>query len=45
MGGWKDLETMMIYARKAGVDIKGAMDCLNLHTDEDSNKILHLAKA
>ncbi len=42
MGGWKDLETMMIYARKAGVDIRGAMDCLNLHTDSDPNKILHL---
>jgi integrase len=43
MGGWKDLETMMIYARKAGVDIKGATDCLNLHTDQDSKKILHLS--
>lgn len=31
MGGWKDLETMMIYVRKAGVDIKGATDCLALH--------------
>lgn len=30
MGGWKDIETMMIYARKAGVDIRGATDCLNL---------------
>lgn len=29
MGGWKDIETMMIYARKAGVDIKGITDCLN----------------
>ncbi len=32
MGGWKDLETMMIYARKAGVDIVGATDCLDLHS-------------
>jgi integrase len=31
MGGWKDMKTMMIYARKAGVDIRGATDCLNLH--------------
>lgn len=31
MGGWKDLETMMIYARKAGVDIRGATECLDLH--------------
>lgn len=32
MGGWKDIETMMIYARKAGVDIKGASACLNLES-------------
>lgn len=44
MGGWKDLETMMIYARKAGVDIRGAMDCLNLHTYEEPNKILHIPR-
>ena len=44
MGGWKDLETMMIYARKAGVDIRGAMDCLNLHSAEEPSKVLHLAK-
>ena len=31
MGGWKDLKTMQIYVRKAGVDIKGASDCLALH--------------
>ena len=31
MGGWKDLKTMQIYVRKAGVDIAGATDCLNLH--------------
>jgi len=31
MGGWKDIETMMIYARKAGVDIRGSTRCLNLH--------------
>jgi hypothetical protein len=30
MGGWKDMDTMMIYARKAGVNIKGASACLNL---------------
>lgn len=45
MGGWKDLETMMIYARKAGVDIKGAMDCLNFHSIEDEKKILHISRA
>jgi integrase len=31
MGGWKTMDTMMIYARKAGVDVKGATDCLDLH--------------
>ena len=31
MGGWKDLKTMQIYVRKAGVEIKGATDCLDLH--------------
>lgn len=30
-GGWKDMKTMMIYVRKAGVDIKGMSDCLELH--------------
>jgi integrase len=42
MGGWKDIETMMIYARKAGVDIKGATDCLNLHSE--GGKVLSLPK-
>ena len=46
MGGWKDLETMMIYARKAGVDIRGSTDCLNLHGPEgESGKVLRLAEA
>lgn len=31
MGGWKDLKTMMIYMRKAGVEIRGITDKLNLH--------------
>lgn len=29
MGGWKDLKTMMIYARKAGVDIRGVASVLS----------------
>ncbi|MEQ1722681.1 MAG: site-specific integrase [Pseudobdellovibrio sp.] len=29
IGGWRDMETMMIYMRKAGLDIKGATDCLD----------------
>lgn len=31
MGGWKDLKTMMIYVRKAGIDIQGITDGLLLH--------------
>ena len=31
MGGWKDIKTMMIYSRMAGIDIKGITDCLRLH--------------
>lgn len=31
MGGWKDLKTMMIYMRKAGIEIQGITDCLELH--------------
>jgi integrase len=29
MGGWSDMKTMLIYMRKAGIDIKGATDCLD----------------
>lgn len=28
-GGWKDMDTMMIYMRKAGIDIKGSTSCLD----------------
>lgn len=28
MGGWRDLETMQIYIRRAGLDIRGATDVL-----------------
>jgi len=31
MGGWNDLKTMMIYMRKAGIDIRGITDVLDLH--------------
>ena len=31
MGGWKDLKTLQIYVRKAGVEMKGATDCLDFH--------------
>lgn len=29
MGGWKDLKTMQIYIRKAGIDVQGATNCLD----------------
>lgn len=31
MGGWKDLKTMQIYIRKAGMDIRGSTEGLDLH--------------
>lgn len=43
MGGWRDLETMMIYARKAGVDIRGAAECLNF--GNPAGRMLKLADA
>lgn len=27
--GWKDMKTMQIYIRKAGINIKGITDCLD----------------
>lgn len=41
MGGWKDLKTMQIYIRKAGVDIKGITNNLDIHNPSfESAKIL-----
>ena len=31
VGGWQNIKTMMIYIRKAGIDIRGVTDCLLLH--------------
>lgn len=44
MGGWKDIKTMMIYARKAGVDIKGVASVLSgLHNPSmETAKVLKL---
>lgn len=45
MGGWKDLKTMMIYARKAGVDIRGITNCLDLHNpSKESAQVLQFDK-
>jgi integrase len=35
MGGWKDYETMMIYIRKAGINVRGGTDCLKLHNEKE----------
>jgi integrase len=46
MGGWKDMDTMMIYMRKAGIDIKGStsvLDGLQTHGFE-AGKLLPLNK-
>ncbi len=34
MGGWADMETMMIYNRMAGVDIRGSLNGFKLHEHE-----------
>lgn len=36
MGGWKNLKTMQIYIRKAGINIKGITDALELHNPTQS---------
>ncbi len=43
MGGWKDYKTMMIYIRKAGIDIRGGTDVLKLHDpSEVRGEVLNL---
>ncbi len=42
MGGWKNIQTMMIYMRKAGIDIKGStnvLDCMKPYTQKSSEII------
>ncbi len=34
MGGWKELKTLMVYLRKAGISIRGITNGLNLHDPE-----------
>lgn len=34
--GWKDLETMQIYIRRAGIEVKGATDSLKLLTKREA---------
>lgn len=42
VGGWKDLKTMQIYIRKAGVNTKGISDQLHLHTPEKGGEIFKI---
>jgi len=42
MGGWKDLKTMQIYVRKAGISVKGITNDLILHDPSlASGKVLN----
>lgn len=44
-GGWKDMKTMMIYMRKAGIEIQGMTDGFNLHDpSREKGKIVALRK-
>ncbi len=41
MGGWNDIKTLMIYMRKAGINIRGITDCLKLHNpSQEHAKVL-----
>lgn len=40
MGGWKDLKTMQLYIRKAGVDISGISDGLSLHNPSNEAHVI-----
>ena len=45
MGGWRDLKTMMIYIRKAGINIRGITDLLDLNNpDRESAVVLDFQK-
>lgn len=46
LGGWSDMKTMMIYVRKAGIDIEGITDCLLLHDPLDQTaEVIDFTKA
>lgn len=43
VGGWRDISTMMIYCRKAGIDIKGITNGIVLHEhSKPEGKLLKL---
>lgn len=37
LGGWKDLKTMMIYLRKAGIDTRGTLSDFSIHDTTPKN--------
>lgn len=43
MGGWKDLKTMQVYIRKAGVNISGITECLDLHSPVITENVLNFS--
>jgi integrase len=45
MGGWKNISTMEIYIRKAGVDIDGIMNSFELHNHANEGKLLQFDQA
>ena len=45
MGGWRDLKTLMIYIRTAGINIRGITDLLDLHNpSRNSADVLNFEK-
>ena len=45
MGGWKDQETMAIYIRRSGIDIRGATSGLKLLTHQEAmGRVVQLLK-
>jgi len=40
MGGWKDLKTMQFYIRKAGGNISGITEHLDLHSPLSGGNVL-----
>lgn len=46
MGGWNDMKTMLVYMRKAGIDIQGITDVLTLHNPfREGAKVLEFRPA
>ena len=44
MGGWKDMKTMMVYMRKAGISIRGITDGLKLHNpSREAGKVVQFS--